>query len=121
VLVVEDDALMRWAIAETLTHAGYEVVGAVDGGSAIGALADSPAPFDAIVLDYALPDSEDLTLLANVRRLAPGSQVILITAWGTPELIDGASELGACEVISKPFELSHLENAVERACAPHRC
>jgi DNA-binding NtrC family response regulator len=117
VLVVDADALMRWAIAETLTHAGYAVVGASDGASAIRVLADSPEPIDAVVLDYGLPYSGDSTLLARIRRLAPRSPVILMTAFSTRELITGARDLGAYEVLNKPFELRHLETVVDQACA----
>ncbi len=65
VLVVEDELLIRWAIAETLTDAGHTVIEAEDGAAAVQALAGSAEPVDAVILDYRLPDSNDLTLLAT--------------------------------------------------------
>ena len=61
------------------------------------------------MLDYRLPDSDDLTLLAAIRRLSPRSGVILMTAHGTPEVTKGALNLGAYQVMHKPFELHDLE------------
>jgi DNA-binding NtrC family response regulator len=75
------------------------------------------------MLDYRLPDSNDLTLLAAIRRLSPGSGVVLMTAQGTPKVTKGALGLGACEVMHKPFELHDLEPLVLKAFAssgPHQ-
>jgi len=109
VLVVEDELLIRWAIAETLGHAGHTVIEAEDGESAVRVLADSAEPVDVVLLDYRLPDSDDLTLLASIRRLAPRSHVILMTAYSTPEVMKGALDLGASRVLLKPFEMHDLE------------
>ena len=65
VLVIEDELLIRWSIAETSTQGGHTVVEAEDGASAILALEQGAEPVDAVVLDYRLPDSNDLTLLAT--------------------------------------------------------
>lgn len=54
------------------------------------ALTAATEPVDVVLLDYRLPDSNDLTLLATIRRLAPGSSVVLMTAYGTPEVTEGA-------------------------------
>ena len=56
VLVVEDERLIRWSIAETLAHAGHSVIEAEDGAAAVRALASPSDTVDAIVLDYRLPD-----------------------------------------------------------------
>ncbi len=114
VLVVDDELLIRWSISETLARAGHTVIEADDGAGAIRALAE---PVDAVVLDYRLPDSNDLSLLANVRRLAPLSAVILMTAHGTPEVKQGALRLGAYRVMDKPFEMKDLEALLVEACA----
>ena len=88
VLVVEDELLIRWSIAETLGHLGHTVVQAEDGATAIRTLqSDGTAP-DAVVLDYRLPDSNDLTLLTTIRGLAP-------VARGDPD--DGIRHAGGDE------------------------
>ena len=117
VLVVEDERLIRWSIAETLAHAGHTVIEAEDGATAVRALTAPAEPVDAVLLDYQLPDSNDLTLLANIRRLSPHSPVILMTAYGTPEVTKGALDLGVYRVMSKPFEMHELEELLLQACA----
>lgn len=116
VLVVDDELLIRWSIAETLASAGHSVIGATDGTSAIVAIGNTAGRIDAIVLDYRLPDSNDLTLLATLRRLSPGSAVVMMTAFGTPEVIQGALDLGVYRVIHKPFEMQGLEPLLRAAC-----
>jgi two-component system response regulator AtoC len=115
VLVVDDEALIRWSLAEMLGERGYTVTEAGDARMAVAAIENAPEPFDVVLLDYRLPDSADLRLLEKVRRLAPTSQVIMITAHNSPELAQGAAALGAYRVISKPFEVESLAALVNEA------
>ena len=114
VLIVDDEPLIRWSLAETLEQSGHAVVEAGDGQSAIRSVSDGE-PFDVVLLDYRLPDSNDLNLLATIRKLAPGSAVIMMTAFGTPEVMMGALKLGAYQVIPKPFEIHEVAALVLRA------
>ena len=115
VLVVEDESLIRWAVAETLAHAGHTVLEAVDGATAMRALTETSDPVDVVLLDYRLPDSNDLALLSNIRRLTPESSVVLMTAYGTPEVTRGALELGVYRVLSKPIDMHDIEPLVLQA------
>jgi len=115
VLVVDDEALIRWSLAEMLGDRGYSVTEAGDGRMAVAAIENAEEPFDVVLLDYRLPDSADLRLLEKVRHLAPTSQVIMITAHNSPELAQGAAALGAYRVISKPFEVESLAALVKQA------
>ena len=115
VLIVDDEALIRWSLAETLGDHGYVVTEAGDARMAVAAIEQAPAPFDVVLLDYRLPDSADLRLLERVRSIAPTSQVIMITAHNSPELAQGAAALGAYRVISKPFEVESLAALVNEA------
>jgi two-component system, NtrC family, response regulator AtoC len=114
VLVVEDELLIRWSIAETLTQAGHEVVQAESAASAVRELSAGTDP-DVVLLDLRLPDSSDLSLLSNVRRLSPRSAVVLMTAFGTPEVTAEAMHLGAAEVMNKPFDIHVVEPTLRRA------
>jgi two-component system response regulator AtoC len=113
VLVVDDEPLIRWSLAETLTEMGHVAVEAGDGASALRAL--DAQPFDAVVLDYRLPDSNDLNLLATIRRRAPQAALIMMTAFGTTEVTNGAIELGAYRVVAKPFEMHDMAELVVQA------
>jgi two-component system response regulator AtoC len=115
VLVVDDEALIRWSLVEMLGERGYAVTEAGDARMAVAAIEKAAEPFDVVLLDYRLPDSADLRLLEKVRRLAPTSQVIMITAHNSPELAQGAEALGAYRVISKPFEVESLAALVRQA------
>ena len=111
VLVVDDEPLIRWSISETLGAAGHQVTEAQDAASALKALADAQAP-DLVLLDFRLPDSNDLGLLAEIRRIAPAATVIMMTAFGTPDVTAGALKLGASRVLNKPFNMQDLEGIV---------
>jgi DNA-binding response OmpR family regulator len=113
ILVVDDESLIRWCVAESLGAHGYAVTEASDGDAALAAAADG-GPFDAVLLDFRLPDSNDLALLARLRSLVPRAQLILMTAHGSPELRQGALELGADRVIDKPFQIDDLAALVDR-------
>lgn len=88
---------------------------AADGASAIRSLSQQSEPFDVVVLDLRLPDVSDLSLLSKVRALSPTSRIIMMTAFGTPEIKRQAIDMGASKVISKPFELDELAALVEGA------
>src|SRR5688572_27337390 len=105
ILVVEDETLIRWSIAETLGQQGHTVMEAANAASAVKALEDAEEDIDVVLLDYRLPDSNDLGLLANVRRLQPRSAVVMTPAYGTPEVTAGALALGACRGAGKPFDM----------------
>ena len=118
VLVVDDEPLIRWSIAETLKAHGHTVVEAESGAGALRALQESSRAVDAVVLDYRLPDTNNLSLLARIRRVAPWIPVILMTAFSTPELVEDALRFGAYDVMDKPFDMDDLEDVVSRACEP---
>ena len=111
VLVVDDEPLIRWAISQTLEQAGHEVVDGGDAAAALERLVTGPPP-DVVLLDLRLPDSNDLTLLGNVRRLAPSAAVVMMTAVGMTETVDAARRLGAYRVVTKPIDMRELETIV---------
>jgi DNA-binding NtrC family response regulator len=118
VLIVDDEPLVRWSLSETLLDHGYGVLQAGDGRGAVEALegsTDTSSLVDVIMLDYRLPDSNNLQLLATIRAMSPRSQVVLMTAYGTPELAAEALRLGAFCVVNKPLEMQEVADLVSRA------
>jgi DNA-binding NtrC family response regulator len=115
VLIVEDEALIRWAVAEAFTAAGHQVLEAADAASARRVVAEAREPLDAVLLDLRLPDSSDLSLLAALRRDTPTTAVVMMTAHGTPEDAANAKALGAFEVVEKPFDVHQMEQVVVAA------
>jgi two-component system response regulator (stage 0 sporulation protein F) len=108
VLVVDDEGLIRWAIRETLAAAGHSIEEAENGATALKSLARTSYPFDVILLDYDLPDVDDLSLLKLIRQRSPDSRVIMMTAYGTPEVVNIALDLGAIAVVGKPLDMAQL-------------
>lgn len=115
VLVVEDEPLIRWSITETLAHEGHTVIEAVDATTAVRTLTETPEPIDVVLLDYRLPDSSGLGLVARVRQVRPDSAVVMMTAYGTPEVTKSALDLGVHRVVNKPFDMNVLESLVLEA------
>lgn len=115
VLVVDDEALIRWSLNERLSGAGYQVYEAGDGVAALRYFGDGATPIDVVVLDLKLPDTDGVTLLKQIRRICPTCRVILMTAFGTPDKLAEARDSGAYDVLPKPFNLDKMLHAVERA------
>jgi two-component system, NtrC family, response regulator AtoC len=120
VLVVDDELLIRWSMTETLAQAGWDAGEAGSAKEALQHLSTGPAP-DVILLDYRLPDSNDLRLVETIRRIVPGTAVVMMTAYGTPDMQAGALRLGAHRVVSKPVEMSDLPSLIQAAydARPH--
>jgi DNA-binding NtrC family response regulator len=115
VLLVEDENLIRWAVAETLTEAGHSVREAPDAATALRAVGQTSEPFDVVLLDFRLPDSDDLSLLERIRQQAPSSAIVMMTAHGTRQMTEDAKTLGVYEVIAKPFDVHMLEDVIVKA------
>ncbi len=115
-LVVDDEPLIRWSLSETLAAAGHRVTEAGDRESAIRALtARSQAP-DVVLLDFRLR-FERSGVAGDDPAAGARYQVIVMTAFGTPEITNGALELGAFRVVGKPFDMRDLAAVV---CKPTR-
>jgi DNA-binding NtrC family response regulator len=118
VLVIDDEPLIRWSLAETLGAAGCDVRQAGDGGSAERMLLQLDDEIDVVLLDYRLPGVVHLQLLSRIRALAPHARIILMTAYGSPEMTREALASGAERVIQKPFDMRTLRMLVEQMRSP---
>ena len=119
VLIVDDEPLIRWSMTETLIAEGHSVVEAGNAKEAILRVSGQPAP-DVILLDLYLPDSVDLNLLESIRRAAPRSAIVMMTAYGNPEVAAGAIRLGAYRVVNKPLEMGDLATLIQEADSSRR-
>jgi DNA-binding NtrC family response regulator len=108
VLIVDDEALLRWSLAEMLSGAGYQVVEARDGREARRAFTDAGHPIDAMLLDLKLPDATGLQLLQEARHRRLACPVVVMTAYGASDTVESAIESGALRVVSKPFDLEEI-------------
>lgn len=115
VLVVDDEPLVCWSLAQTLVECGDIVTEARTGAAAIRAMTDALEPADVVLLDYYLPDSRNLALLATLKRLSPSSRVILMSANFQPETAGDAMAMGAYCVIHKPIDMHDVPALVHGA------
>jgi DNA-binding NtrC family response regulator len=118
VLIVDDEALLRWSLAEILSGAGYEVIEARDGREARQAFADAGRPIDAMLLDLKLPDASGLQLIEEARRRCLSCPIVLMTAYGTTDTVERALASGAHRVVSKPFDLDDMLRLMRQLCPP---
>ena len=117
VLIVDDESLIRWSLAQMLIDHGYAVMEAGDGKQALAVIENPPQRVDVVMLDYRLPDTNGLKLLATIRGLSPDSRVVMMTAYGTAEVFAEAMRLGAVCVVNKPIEMQDVADIVSRARA----
>jgi DNA-binding NtrC family response regulator len=110
VLIVDDEMLIRWALGQALGAHRCVVTEAATAREALAAV--RAHDFDVVVMDYRLPDTTHLELLREVRALSPASHVVMMTAFGTPETLNEAMELGVSRVLEKPIDLDVATRAI---------
>jgi CheY-like chemotaxis protein len=115
ILVVDDEPLIRWALRRGLDGRGHKVSEAADAAGALQQLTAAPERFAAILLDYRLPDRQDLSLLIDVRQLSPRAHVFMMTAFADAGMRAQALAAGACAVIDKPFQVRDVIAMIESA------
>ncbi len=106
VLVAEDDADVRLAVVDSLRAAGHDVVAVRDGGAALEAAAATA--FDLLITDVRIPKIDGLMLFRRVKEAAPGTDVILMTSFGSVADAVAALKAGARDYLTKPFDVDEL-------------
>jgi len=114
-LLVEDEPLLRWALAKRLRNAGHTVHEAPTVAVAEDHLRRHRP--DLVLLDIHLPDGNGLDLLVSHKDAIAESTVIVMTAEGTIDDAVRAMKLGAWEFLTKPVDQDELLLLVEKAMA----
>ncbi|MBI3846972.1 MAG: response regulator [Planctomycetes bacterium] len=119
VLIVDDEALIRWSLRDRLVRAGFRVLEAADGQTALSQLGNGGGTVDLMLLDLRLPDSDGLSLLKSAKSKAPDCPVILMSAYGTEDVQREALATGAVFFVQKPFKIDDVLGLVRRTLAFH--
>lgn len=111
ILVVEDEALIRHLVVDTLTDEGHQVIAAPSGEDALAQL-ETHTP-DLLIVDLRMPGMSGQEFVRRQRERGEPIPVVVLS--GSSEAKQVGRELGAIAVIHKPFDLDELIRIVERA------
>lgn len=116
ILLVDDEAAVRGTMRRILERAGHEVDEASDGRRGIARFRAAPA--DLVVTDIFMPNEDGLEFIREIRHEKPRPKIIVVSggdATGLLDMTEHARLLGAQQVLRKPFEMTELIDAVDRA------
>ena len=108
ILVVEDEKLLNWSLAKSLSNWGFNVLPVFTGSEAMAQL--EKGGFDVILLDYQLPDLDGLQVARCIRKTQPKAFIILVTAFQLSELAVDAGLIDA--YFNKPLDFQQLHQAL---------
>ena len=117
-LLVEDEAPLRTAVAERLADHGYEVVQAESGETALEALAEFA--FDIVITDLRLPGIDGTAVIEAAIERYPEIIGIVITGYGTVRDAVEVIKRGAVDFVTKPFQFDELRHALDGAIEQRR-
>jgi CheY-like chemotaxis protein len=114
ILVVDDEPFVLEAVKMMLSFDGHTVTTVGDAKEALGVLESNE--FDLVITDYAMPGMRGDELAARIKANKPAQPVVMITAYA--EMLTGKSLPGVDFMISKPFLLENLREAIAKVAPP---
>lgn len=112
VLCVDDDQDIREILQEIISHFGHTGTTATDGLDALGKLTENH--FDIVITDLKMPHIDGLELIKRIKAEFTDVDVIAVTAHHIDYEYTHVIEAGACDFISKPFNVNELEAKINR-------
>jgi two-component system, NtrC family, nitrogen regulation response regulator GlnG len=107
VLIADDDESIRWVLKKTVTGMGFSADLAEDGEKALGLLGKNS--YSAAFVDIRMPGVEGIEVLERVQARKSPTRFFIMTAVHRPDAAARSTRAGAAEFITKPFELSRIE------------
>jgi len=110
ILVVDDELSMRELLSIVLKREGYQVLLADNGQAALDVLKQEP--IDLLISDIKMPDMSGVDVLRAAKAVDQDVLAIMVTAFASTETAVEAMRLGACDYLSKPFDIDVLKMKV---------
>jgi DNA-binding NtrC family response regulator len=118
ILVIDDDAEIRYSLSRVLSGPGYQVIEAPSGEEGIALVKKGPAP-DLIFLDVRMGGMSGIEALQHIRSASPRQLVVLMTAFGTAQTAIEAMKYGAFDYVMKPFDPAKVLALAANALKAH--
>ncbi|MDZ4765724.1 MAG: response regulator transcription factor [Chloroflexota bacterium] len=112
ILVVDDEAAIRYSVSKTLQRVGYTVREAASGEDALDAI--HAQTFDVVLTDIRMPGLDGVELVRRIKDADPDTVVILMTAYPSLNTAVEALRLGAHDYLIKPSSSQDIRGSVER-------
>ncbi len=112
ILVAEDEEIMRITVVDHLRSQGWQADEADNGRAALELIKTNS--YQLLLSDIRMPGMDGESLLAEVKQLAPRTEVVMMTAHGTTDTAVNCLRLGAADYIQKPFDLDDLSFRIRR-------
>ncbi|MGC8490978.1 MAG: endopeptidase La [Syntrophobacteraceae bacterium] len=112
ILVVDDEEIARTNVEYVLRKDGYQVATAFDGADALEKLGQKE--FELVLTDLKMERMDGLQLLESVKKVAPGTEVVMVTGFATVNSAVDALRKGAAHYLPKPVDLEELRSTVKR-------
>ena len=109
--MVDDEQSVTNVLSRFLTSLQYEVAVAQDGEEALEIVRKDPP--DLILLDFHMPRIGGLEFMRNAKLYAPGVPIIMVTGVDDEVEAKKTMELGAVDYVTKPFDLTYLEDSIK--------
>jgi CheY-like chemotaxis protein len=117
ILVVDDESLVLETVQMLLRFDGHRAAGANDAAQALALF--EPGKFDLVFTDYFMPAMNGAELAAAIKKRSPGQIIVMLTAF--PEKLQGPGRVAPNVdlLMTKPFEIGDLREAVARCNVPN--
>jgi len=118
ILVVDDDAEIRYSLSRVLSSRGYQVIEAASGEQGVAMVRKGPAPH-LVFLDVRMGGMGGIEALQHIRSANPRQLVVLMTAFGTAQTAIEAMKYGAFDYVMKPFDPAKVLSLAQNALQAH--
>ena len=115
ILLVDDEEQFVDALSERLVIRDYEITTSLDGEDALEKIRQFN--YDVVILDVAMPGTDGIEVLREVKKLKPLTEIIMLTGQGTLETAIEGMKLGAFDFLMKPCDTAELDSKIKRAFA----